>query len=303
MGYTLRLVVTPHCNFKCFFCYREGTACRESSLLSCEDFVSLVKNFAAIRPLTKVRVTGGEPLLYRDLVPLLKALKCEFPFLDVGFTTNASTPDRLLYIARVFSNGPLFLNISLPSLQADKFERITRSSRYSEVMSSIERLIAEGFTSNVSINFVFMPGMNDSELPAMVDFAQTNNLRLKVICLTVNEFNRAEIDSFGIKPSEESLIRDKIKGLGYIQVGSAQTFMKGKHCVKVVNCFAHQPIPYFEMFKTFRIYYDGRIGISGDYDGFIRPLDLSDPRKAITNILCDLEKYVKSDTSQEVTNG
>src|SRR5205085_8594872 len=132
-------------------------------------------------------------------------------------------------IANSFSTDPLHINISLPTLVPEKFQSVTASSKYLTVMNAIEFLVDAGFSSSISINFLFMPGMNDYELPELVKFTQKRVLRLKVICLTINEFNRAAISLYKRMKSEEPLIRKEIQLLGYTPKGSLQTFVKEDH--------------------------------------------------------------------------
>ncbi len=289
MSYTLRLVVNGYCNLRCFFCYQEGTAYSKATPVDYRQFVSLARDFAALRPLGKVRVTGGEPLAYPDLLPLLREMRAAFPSLDLGLTTNASMPGRLLQVAEAFRDDPLRISVSLPTLRAGAFAAITGSSRFGEVMASIEGLIARGLGPRVSINYVYLPNVNDGELPRMLRFARARGLRLKVICPVDNRFNHEQLQAFGVGSWLEERIADEIVGEGYEPNGTGQSYVWGGHRVELVDCLEQQPVPYFRKFRTLRIYYDGRAGISGDHDGYIRPLDLGHPRETLAAILGDIE--------------
>lgn len=294
-GYTLRLVVNKDCNFNCFFCNQEGTSHSQMAVLDFTKFVKLAKEFGSIRPLKKISITGGEPLLYSNLSSLLREIRETFPSLDMGFTTNASQPQRLQNIIQALkADRQFFINVSLPSLQPIRFQEITRSTRYDDLILSIESLIDFGFSNNLSINYVYMPNINDSELEPIVDFAQRKNLRLKIMLLAENDFNRREIRLHQVLNYNPDAIKAKIENLGYVSCYNRDSkryinFRKNNHYIAVVECEFEQPRQYFRKFRTLRLYYDGRIGLSGDTDGFTRYIDLRNPGRTFRELIMDLE--------------
>lgn len=296
-GYTLRLVVAKDCNLNCLYCFQEGTAHNGTNNLNAGGFLRLVDNFASIRSISKIRLTGGEPLIYRDLIPLLKGLKNEYPNLDLGFTTNGTSPDKLQAVAETFADSPLHMNISIPSLNAETYGMLTRSSKLPAVLTSVKRLVASGFASQTSINFLLLQGINDSELPTMAEFASLNGLSLKVMQLTVNEFNDKRIKKEMIVLGEADSISKQIKALGYDQTQRQDVFIRGSHVIRIVQNVASETAQYFRENKTFRFYYDNRIGICGDNDGLIQPINGEDPKQTIFSIISKAEKFLDTDDS------
>ncbi|MDD2822472.1 MAG: radical SAM protein [Candidatus Daviesbacteria bacterium] len=290
--YTLRLVVDKECPFDCIYCFQEGTNYSKSSSHENPDFLSLVDKFAAVRPISKIRLTGGEPLIYAPLLPLLKGLKRKFPSLDLGITTNGSTPRILQNVIEEFTDTPLHMNISIPSLNEEMFKKLTNTARLPEVLSSVNQLRESSFSSHANINFIFLEGVNDLELPEMSAFARVNNLPLKVMQLTVNEFNSDALRRLNTGSANQRLITERIQDLGYLPSQHPDSFIKDGHIIRVIGQVAPQTDQYFRDYKTFRLYYDGRIGICGDNDGIIRPINMDNPRQTFLEVVTEAEKFL-----------
>ncbi|HUK56235.1 MAG TPA: GTP 3',8-cyclase MoaA [Nitrospiria bacterium] len=168
----LRLSVTDRCDMRCLYCMPEAGEPQEarSELLTFEEIRRLVRILCRLG-ITQVRITGGEPLVRRDLPVLVAMLARDGEIgrrADLSLTTNAS---RLAPAAWELKTAGLNrINISLDSLDPDRFHRITRGGRLSDVLAGIDRALKVGLTP-VKLNTVVLRGINDDELPGLVEFA------------------------------------------------------------------------------------------------------------------------------------
>lgn len=163
----LRISVTDRCNFRCVYCLpEEGVdwSARED-LLSYEEITRLVRIFARLG-VRRVRLTGGEPLVRRDITRLVGSLAAVPGVEDLSMTTNAHSLARLA--GPLAQRGLKRVNISLDSLDAERFTKITRGGRLDAVLAGIEAARAAGLTP-IKINMVVMKGVNDDEIVPMAE--------------------------------------------------------------------------------------------------------------------------------------
>lgn len=174
----LRLSVTDRCDFRCFYCLPRGFRDFETpeSWLTGEEVERVVGQFAALG-VRHVRLTGGEPLVRKELPDIARRI-AGLPGIDeLSLSTNAS---RLAeYAETLHAAGVGRLNISLDSLDEGNFKRIT-GSRLQPVLAGIEAAAAAGFHP-IKINMVIMRGINDHEVEAMIDYCQRQGLALRFI--------------------------------------------------------------------------------------------------------------------------
>ncbi|MBK7128020.1 MAG: GTP 3',8-cyclase MoaA [Crocinitomicaceae bacterium] len=158
----LRISLTERCNLRCFYCMpEEGIPLREKSeFMSAEETVAIATRFVQMG-VKKIRLTGGEPLIKKNFRSILADLS-KLP-IELAITTNGILVDE--YIDDFKAAGLKNVNVSLDSLQREKFEKISRRNYYDRIMSNIQLLVREGF--NTKINAVVMRGVNDDEI---VDF-------------------------------------------------------------------------------------------------------------------------------------
>jgi len=158
----LRISLTELCNLRCTYCMpAEGIQLSpRSHIMTYEEIFSIAKTFVK-HGVTKIRLTGGEPLVRKDADIILKKLAA-LP-VELAISTNAVTVDR--FIETFKSCGIQNINVSLDSLNAKKFNRITRRNNFKKVFDNIHLLIDKGF--NVKLNVVLMKGFNDNEI---IDF-------------------------------------------------------------------------------------------------------------------------------------
>ena len=171
----LRLSITDRCNLRCLYCMpdaekthkfhlKSATRLECSDLLSYEELIRIVE-IAVAMGMDKLRLTGGEPLVRRGVIDFIDNLSAIDGLEDIRITTNgvllAENAERL------YRAGIRNINISLDTLNAERFEDITGYDKFDQVWAGIQAAKALGF--NIKINVVAMRGMNDNEF---VDFAR-----------------------------------------------------------------------------------------------------------------------------------
>lgn len=164
----IRLSITDRCDFRCTYCMSEDMqfAPREQ-VLTLEESARLVRIFVGLG-VTKVRVTGGEPLVRKNAMWLFDEIG-QLPGLkECVITTNGSQLSR--YATALKKAGVKRINISLDTLQSDRFKTITRTGNLDKVLSGLAAAKQAGFES-IKLNTVLMRGFNDDELFDLVNFA------------------------------------------------------------------------------------------------------------------------------------
>ncbi|HTW22438.1 MAG TPA: GTP 3',8-cyclase MoaA [Candidatus Baltobacteraceae bacterium] len=174
----LRISVTDRCNFRCVYCRSANPENHmpSASLLAWDEYIRLARIMVPMG-IRKVRVTGGEPLVragVEDFVAQLRAVGVE----DVSMTTNgyllAERCDRLV------AAGMNRINISLDSLDRERFERITRTKTFDAVVAGIDAAQASALRP-VKVNAVLVRGINDDEVEAFAEFARDRDLIMRFI--------------------------------------------------------------------------------------------------------------------------
>jgi len=176
----LRVSVTDRCDFRCVYCMSENmTFLPKKDLLSLEELQRLCGIFVRLG-VTKLRITGGEPLVRRDIMSLFRGLG---GLLDGGgldeltVTTNGSMLDRRA--GDLAAAGVRRINVSLDTLDPEKFLAITRWGRFDRVMNGLAAADAAGL--KVKINAVAMKGVNEDELPDMLAWCHARGYDLTLI--------------------------------------------------------------------------------------------------------------------------
>jgi cyclic pyranopterin phosphate synthase len=165
----LRISVTDRCNYRCTYCMPEDGAApvARADVLAFDEIVALARAFVALG-VRRLRLTGGEPTVRRDLPTLARMLR-ELPGVEeLSLSTNG---DRLAALAAPLRTaGVDRLNVSLDTLDAAKFARITGRGALPRVLAGLEAARVAGFAS-IKLNTVAVKGFNDGELAALCDFA------------------------------------------------------------------------------------------------------------------------------------
>lgn len=175
----VRISVTDRCNFRCTYCMpEEGVKClSHKDILRYEDIAFLCRAFAELG-VGKFRFTGGEPLVRRGLVPFLQQLNTEIPNIKTALTTNGSLLEE--YADGLAQAGLHSLNISLDTLDPEKFRKITRNGEISRVFDGIKAAKQAGL-KNIKLNTVLIRGFNDCEVERLLEFAEEQGLLLRLI--------------------------------------------------------------------------------------------------------------------------
>lgn len=200
----LRISVTDRCNIRCFYCMPDGLVNFEprENLLSFEEIERFVR-VAASCGIRKVRLTGGEPLLRRDL-PVLVAMLARIPGIqDLALTTNAVLLGR--YAQALYDAGLRRLNIHLDTLDRERFRRITRRNDLPAVLASIETARSIGF-GPIKINVVAVKNLIEPDIVPIAHYCRDNGFEPRFI-----EF--MPLDSQNLWNREKVLSADEIIGI------------------------------------------------------------------------------------------
>ena len=176
----LRVSVTDRCDFRCVYCMAEDmTFLPKAEVLSLEELQRLCDAFVGLG-VRKLRLTGGEPLVRRNIMSLVAGLSrhLETGALDeLTLTTNGSQLPK--YAAELAGLGVKRINVSLDTLDPDKFQAITRWGRFDRVMEGLAAAKAAGLA--VKINTVALKGVNDDELDRLVTWCGEEGFDLTFI--------------------------------------------------------------------------------------------------------------------------
>jgi cyclic pyranopterin phosphate synthase len=177
----LRVSITDRCNYKCVYC-RTGNVGAQYAELSTGDYLRLIRAFVSLG-IEKVRLTGGEPLLRRDLTEIVQELSnWRTPSgdkLDLAITTNGHLLESLAQPLK--AAGLSRLTVSMDAVDEATFERVTRiPGSYANVLRGIRAAQAAGF-SRVKINCVLLRGFNDGQVEAFAHFARRENVIVRFI--------------------------------------------------------------------------------------------------------------------------
>ena len=175
----LRLSITDLCNYRCIYCMdSEGVKKREhSDLLSIEELIN-ISRIAVECGITKIRLTGGEPLVREGILQLCEGLKAINGLEELVLTTNGAKLSEMAKDLKAV--GVDRINISLDTLNEDKFRKITRIGCLEDVLKGIKEAINAGF-EDVKINVVLMAGINDDEIEKFIDFTKDNPVHVRFI--------------------------------------------------------------------------------------------------------------------------
>ncbi|MCG5446690.1 GTP 3',8-cyclase MoaA [Micromonospora sp. NIE79] len=176
----LRVSLTDKCNLRCTYCMpAEGLPWLAGpELLTDEEIVRLVRVAVELLGVTEVRFTGGEPLIRSGLVDIVTAVAALEPRPRVSLTTNGIGLDRLAPALR--AAGLDRVNVSLDTLDPDRFTTLTRRPRLDAVLAGLAGAAAAGLNP-VKINSVLMRGLNEDEAPALLRFALDHDYQLRII--------------------------------------------------------------------------------------------------------------------------
>jgi len=172
----LRISLTERCNLRCFYCMPEGGVelVPKSHLMTYEEILAIATIFVEMG-IKKIRLTGGEPLIRKDANVIIEALG-QLP-IELGITTNGIIVDR--FISSFKKAGLKAVNVSLDTLDRDKFALVTKRDDFEKVRKNIDLLLAEGFL--VKINVVLIRAINFDEIIDFINVTEHKNLQIQFI--------------------------------------------------------------------------------------------------------------------------
>jgi GTP 3',8-cyclase len=175
----LRISVTDRCSLRCTYCMPEDGVpwLPRTTMLSTEEIVRLA-GVAVSMGIEEIRLTGGEPLLRRDLVDVVQALAGLEPRPEISMTTNGIGLDKTAEALR--GAGLTRVNVSLDTLRRDTFLELAKRDRLRGTLDGIAAAARAGLTP-VKLNTVLMRGINDDQAPDLLDFALEHGYQLRII--------------------------------------------------------------------------------------------------------------------------
>jgi GTP 3',8-cyclase len=192
----LRVSVTDRCDLRCFYCMSEDmTFLPKADLLTLEELDRLCSAFIA-RGVKKLRLTGGEPLVRRNVMSLVHSLSRHLKtdaLRELTMTTNGTQLAR--FAAELADCGVRRINVSLDTLDATKFRAITRWGELEKVLAGIEAARAAGLA--VKINAVALKNLNEEEIPSLIKWAHGLGMALTLIeVMPMGEIGEGRIDQY-----------------------------------------------------------------------------------------------------------
>ena len=202
----IRVSVTDRCDFRCTYCMSEDMEfLPKKDVLSLEELDRLCNTFIDLG-VKKLRITGGEPLVRKNIMQLFKNLgkKLGYGLEELTLTTNGS---QLVHFAKdLFNTGVRRINISLDSLDRNKFKKITRNGDLDKVIKGIMAAKKSGL--KIKINAVALKGINDDEILKLVNWCGQNNFSLTFIeVMPMGEIGENRIDQYIPLSEVKSLIQ------------------------------------------------------------------------------------------------
>ncbi len=192
----LRVSVTDRCDFRCVYCMSENMAfLPKKDLLSLEELDRLCSAFVA-KGVRRLRLTGGEPLVRKDVMTLFRSLSrhLDHGTLDeLTVTTNGSQLAR--YAADLAACGVRRINVSLDTLDPARFRAITRWGDLDAVLKGIDAALAAGI--HVKINAVALKGVNEAEIPGLVTWAHSKGMDISFIeVMPLGDIEPSRLDQY-----------------------------------------------------------------------------------------------------------
>lgn len=174
----VRISVTDRCDFRCVYCMSEEmTFLPRAQVLTLEELATVARAFVELG-VEKIRLTGGEPLVRRDIDRLVGDIGSLHGLNDFAMTTNGASLRKLA--PRLREKGLKRLNISLDSLDPERFRRLTRTGDLEKVIDGIHAAREAGF-ERTKLNAVILKGRNDDEVIDLVDFARRERVDISFI--------------------------------------------------------------------------------------------------------------------------
>lgn len=281
----LRISVTDRCNLRCLYCMpKDGiNKLPHEDILRNEEIVKIVKCVVK-SGINKIRLTGGEPLIRKGFVDLVRDIKNVEGISEIAITTNG------IYLAEMLDElieaGLDRVNISLNSLDPKKYSEITRGGDLNKVLNAIQKAY-ESSIKKVKINTVLIGGFNDDEIEDFVELSKDKNIDIRFIELmpigTAADWNRSKFLS-------NDVVLEKVKGLelvDYFDKSSPAKYYKKEGYKGLIGLINPISCNFCNNCNRIRLTSDGKIKPCLHSDQEIDLLDI------IRNNEKDLEQIIK----------
>ena len=188
----IRLSVTSKCNYNCIYCDKEGIN-PTTNVLSVEEIANLAQILAKVLKVTRIKLTGGEPLCREDIVQIIKKINDLNLYRDISMTTNGFNLDEKA--KQLKEAGLNRVNVSLCSLNSATYEKITGVNALDKILLGLERAKEVGLLP-IKLNYVVLKGLNDNEFEEMVNFSAKNGFVLQLIELHTTNYGNGKQSKF-----------------------------------------------------------------------------------------------------------
>ncbi|MFN3405436.1 MAG: GTP 3',8-cyclase MoaA [Cytophagaceae bacterium] len=172
---TLRVSLTELCNLSCGYCVSGNNVKSSSGKLNHDQFVEIISKLNEILSFNTIRLTGGEPLIFKDIIPLIKSISSLG--IDLKMTTNGFLLEKKA--GELFDAGLKCINVSLDAIDEDIFASITRTSGANKVIKGIDAAIAAGI--NVKLNCVVLKDLNEDQLIPLLQFSKSRGIIIRYL--------------------------------------------------------------------------------------------------------------------------
>jgi len=190
----LRVSVTQHCNLNCPYCHREGQERKPNYRvveMTAAEIIRLTK-IAVGLDISRIKLTGGEPLLRKDILEIVEGIAGLQGLKDLSMTTNGTFLVSLVKNLRAC--GLVRVNVSLPSLNADVYHKLM-CGRLSDALEGISAAVDVGLHP-VKVNMLVLAGVNENEIPAMIQFTKRSGALLQLIELEPINLSQAYYERY-----------------------------------------------------------------------------------------------------------
>ena len=221
----LRISITQRCNLNCIYCHREGEPIGGEEL-SVEEIAKICKAFYDLG-VKKVKITGGEPLIRKDVVDIIQNMP---PFEEISLVTNGTLLAKMAHDLK--EAGLSRVNVSLDTLREDRYKRITGSDKLKRVIEGVYAAYDAGLTP-IKLNMVVLKGINDDEIDDLLEFSSRFNSKAILQLIEVVNMPKYYVDLSEIE-EKFSRIADRVIVRG---LHGRRQYVIGKKIVEFVRPF------------------------------------------------------------------
>jgi cyclic pyranopterin phosphate synthase len=221
----LRISITQRCNFRCDYCHKEGEGCSRgvSEEMSADEIIR-VAGIAVNLGISRIKLTGGEPLMREDLCDIIQGIAALPSLKDLSMTTNGSL--LASEAENLHACGLRRVNISLPTLNAEAYCKLT-DGNLENTLEGIKAAVKAGFNP-VKLNMVVLNGINVNNIPAMMDFAKKTGTILQLIELDPVNVDDTYFSAYHkVLDEYETMLKEKATSI------ETRKFMHNRHVYRL----------------------------------------------------------------------